>query len=209
MPGASASVFDRYPELRGLYLKHLARYGVKAAAAAHVRCSKQMVDHYAQRNPEFAELQEQALGLHKSEIEETIRSRAMDGVEEPKFTSGGKLVGYITRYSDQLLLAYARRHIPEYREKVERNVSHDHKHEIEHKVDLSQLTEEQIEAMRLLLGSGDDEDNEQVLQVEFEDVEVDPVVAPLPASPSATGVVEPDPRLLPLPQPQLGDEDDE
>ena len=185
------SIFDRYPEIRVLYLKHLARYGVKVAAAAHIRCSTKMVDAYASRHPDFKEQEKQALGIHAGDIEEVIRERAMEGVEEPKFSSGGKLIGYVTRFSDTLLLAYARRHIPEYREKSERSVENKHTVEVEHKVDLAELTDEQRDALRLLLGNSDDE--------EQPDEVVKPVVTVEPVG---------DPRALP-PTPQLGDEDDE
>lgn len=149
------TVLDRYPELRRLFLTHLARFGSLAAAATHIRCSVAMVKAYAERNRQFAEHMDDAINEHRGKIEQAIYERAIEGVEEPKFGNGGQ-IGTVRKYSDQLLLAYAKRHIPEYREgdvnRTEVNVQGTVSHE--HAVDLKQLSGEQRSALRLLLGEG-------------------------------------------------------
>lgn len=147
------TVLDRYPELRKVFLKHLARYGSLAAAATHIRCSVAMVRAFAERSPQFAEALEDALDEHRGKIEQAIYERAVEGVEEPKFGNGGQ-IGTVRKYSDQLLLAYAKRHIAEYREgevsRTEVNVQGTVSHE--HSLDMKLLSGEQRKALRLLLG---------------------------------------------------------
>lgn len=164
--GTVPAVFDRYPEIRMLYLKHLARYGVVTAAAAHCRVTPKQVEAYRHRHEDFAELEQQAFNAHKAGIEDAIRERAIEGVDEPRFGPGGMLVGYVKRFSDTLLLAYARRHIPEYREKVEQTgtVQHDHLHA--HRVEVNALTAEQRNALRLLLGDSEEPEPVKLLKVE-------------------------------------------
>jgi hypothetical protein len=149
--GYRIGVLERYPELRAVFLKHLATYGNLTAAAAHVRLSQEQIDLTCRNKPWFQAEVEAAKAQHQALIERTIHQRAIDGWDEPKFNQTG-IVGHVRRYSDTLLIAYARRHIPEYREgdttlsKVEGEVVH------KHKVDVGQLTDEQRNALRLLLG---------------------------------------------------------
>jgi len=145
------NTMDRYPELRKAFLKHLARYGSIAAAATYIRVSVAMVKEYATRNPDFADAWEDALDEHRGKIEQAIYERGVVGVEEPKFGAGGQ-IGTVRKYSDALLLAYAKRHIAEYREgDVSRTVvSGAVQHE--HAVDMKALSGEQRSALRMLLG---------------------------------------------------------
>lgn len=145
------SVMERYPELRAVFLNHLAIYGNITAAAAHCRMSYEQVEALSRAAPWFRAEVDHAHAKHKALIEKTIHTRAIDGWEEPKFNQTG-IVGHVRRFSDTLLIAYARRHIPEYREgdttvsQVEGEVVH------RHKVDVGQLTAAQRAALRLLLG---------------------------------------------------------
>src|SRR5205807_601275 len=49
-------------------------------------------------------------------IEAEIRRRAMEGWDEPVYQQGAR-VGTVRKYSDTLLIFYAKRRMPEYREK--------------------------------------------------------------------------------------------
>jgi len=82
---------------------------------------------------------EEAMDVFRASIEAEIHRRAISGVDEKRFHQGSPVMdyeldedgepimgedgkplmkhAYIRRYSDSLLLAYARRHIPEYNEK--------------------------------------------------------------------------------------------
>lgn len=149
-------ILNRYPELRRIFLKHLARYGNIAAACAYIKVSPYTLDLYKQANPWFAEQMETAKEAHTALIEKTIHERAIDGWLEPKFGKFG-VTGYVRKFSDQLLIAYARRHVPEYRQ-GEANVTTvqgtvDHVHSVK----AAELAPEQRQALRLLLGTGDDD----------------------------------------------------
>jgi len=156
----SPSVLARYPELRRVFAKHLARFGNPRAAAAHCRLSHELVQEAIKADPDFASMVEQAKAEHHGGIEEAIRTRAIDGWEETKYSNLGP-IGTVTRYSDTLLLAYAKRHIPEYRERATLAVSAQVEHK--HAIDLTQLTTEQRVALRLLLGTSQ---SQRLIQVE-------------------------------------------
>jgi len=160
-PRKLGSVLARYPELRRAFLKHLARFGSIAGAASYVRLSRAQVEDWAKQVPEFACEMEDALDEHRGKIEQAIYERAVEGVQEPKFNAQG-VVGYTTKYSDQLLLAYAKRHIREYREgdinRTEVVGQVDHRHA----VDLKELSGDQRQALRLLLGEGDKENRPRI-----------------------------------------------
>lgn len=146
-------MLDRYPELRREYLRHLARFGSESRAAAHIRCSTTLIRAFMEKNKQFAVHVQEALDEHRGVIEKAIYERAIEGVDEPRFNASG-VVGSVKKYSDTLLLAYARRHIKEYREgdvsRTEVNVNGSVKHE--HAVDVKQLSLAQRQALRLLLG---------------------------------------------------------
>jgi hypothetical protein len=109
---------------------------------------------YAKENAEFAQQCQMAEEEHRARIERAIYERAIEGVEEPRFNNLGAIVGQTTKYSDTLLLAYAKRHLPQYREgdvsrtEVSVNGSVDHTHSLDH----TKLTEGQRSALRVLLG---------------------------------------------------------
>lgn len=157
----------RYPELRRLYLQHLAKYGSRTAAAAYIRVAHDAVTNFAARNPWFGEQREAAERAHKDLIEKTIHQRAIEGWDEPRFGKTG-VVGTVRRFSDQLLVAYARRHIPEYREgdRTTQLVAGEVTHK--HQVDARELTPQQREALRLLLGP-QEEQTEVIKQITLEE----------------------------------------
>lgn len=160
--------FARFPEVRGLFLKHLARYGNMTAAAQHVRCSRSSIRTWIARHPDFQGELDAALDEHRAKIEKAIHDRAILGWNEPKFSTLGQ-IGVVRRYSDQLLLAYAKRHIKEYRDGEaplvhSGTVKHEHVHA--HRVDVRALTKEQRGALRLLLGPPPEEQETKLLSVE-------------------------------------------
>lgn len=157
--GVHAGVFARYPELRALFLKHLARYGNLTAAAAHIRLSLTQVLDWRKDHPDFAADVETAMDHFRASIEGAIHTRAIDGWDEPKFTANGQ-IGTVRRYSDTLLIAYARRHIKEYREgdTVAGEVQHTH----QHVVDVKNLTPQQRAALRVLLAEPEPEVVKQI-----------------------------------------------
>jgi hypothetical protein len=150
-PRNGTTVLMRYPELRRLFLKHLSRYGNITAAAHHIRVSVETVETFRRAHPWFQAQMDEAHQAHTALIEQTIHSRAIDGWLEPRFGKFG-VQGHVRRFSDALLIAYAKRHVKEYREgdvqrtEVSGVVNH------QHAVAADQLTPEQREALRKLLG---------------------------------------------------------
>lgn len=73
----------------------------------------------------FADRFREIDGLFRDSIEAEIRRRAIQGIDEPII--GGKdrdeVVITVKRYSDKLLEMYAKRHIPEYRERQQLDVN--------------------------------------------------------------------------------------
>jgi hypothetical protein len=65
-----------------------------------------------QRDPEFARQVELARSVGASVLEDEAMRRGLQGVEKPVF-QGGKLVGHVREFSDTLLLALLRAHLPE------------------------------------------------------------------------------------------------
>ncbi len=149
--------FSQFPELRKAYLRHLRAFGNRTSAACSVGMTLSQVNNWRDNNEDFRLEEEQAIESFKGEIEEAIKKRAIEGWDEPRFGQNG-IQGTVRRYSDQLLLAYARRHIPEYRQgdatTTQATVTVDHKHSVEVKA----LTAEQRSALRLLLGTTDEDE---------------------------------------------------
>jgi hypothetical protein len=154
--GTNTSLLKRYPELRRLFLKHYARYGNATAAAHHIRVSLESIEEFRKKHPWFQAQMNEAQAAHSALIEQTIHERAIDGWLEPRFGKFG-VMGHVRRFSDTLLIAYARRHIKDYREgdvqhtEVSGNVDH------RHSVNPAELTPAQREALRMLLGDPEEQ----------------------------------------------------
>lgn len=150
-----SAALAKYPELRRLFCQAVARHGSFAAGATAIRLPTQTIQMYMQNDPEFARQVEMAKDEHRAKIEQAIYRRAIEGVDEPRFSGTGQVVGTVTKYSDTLLLAYAKRHIPEYREgdvsRTEISVNGTLEHE--HRVQAKELTGEQRAALRTLLAA--------------------------------------------------------
>lgn len=101
----------RYPEIRALFLKRVARYGSEPAAAASLRITMDQVNRFSETYPEFAEQIEIARGQFLGKLEREAVSRAIHGVEEDVFQQG-RVVGTRVRKSDRLLLALLRKADP-------------------------------------------------------------------------------------------------
>lgn len=109
------------------YLKHklieyMRAYGRPYQAARYIGISKKCIEEHLDSDPEFAEEYDLARGEFMEGIDQEVRRRAIEGWEEPVFQMG-LFVGYVRKYSDTLLMAYAKRHDPGYREKQSLDVT--------------------------------------------------------------------------------------
>ncbi len=77
-------------------------------------------------------------------IEAEIHRRAIEGWEEP-LVSAGKRIGTVRKYSDTLLIFYAKKRIPSYREKQQLDVTMPG--QVQRDAALQALTDEEIEIL--------------------------------------------------------------
>ena len=103
------------PKQVELFLRSLSITGrvKESATAAGLRYST--VYRLRATDEDFADDWDESLYEYQDRLEAEIERRAVEGYDEPVFHQG-EVCGYKRRFSDQLLLAIAKRHIPEYRE---------------------------------------------------------------------------------------------
>jgi len=94
------------------YCKELAKSGEHARAREKVGVCGKTVDKHRLKFPEFDKLVEEAMESYRASLAAEIHRRGVDGWEEPVF-QGGIEVGKKQRFSDALLLAQAKRHMPD------------------------------------------------------------------------------------------------
>jgi hypothetical protein len=135
-------------DLQRRFLLHFEQFGLFYQAAEAAGVCGQTVRKCIQEDEEFAERVEEARGKYRDRVEEEVRRRAMEGVlrhvttgkgliyieSDTEFetiqTSSGpvqrpKMVPLMERvYSDNLLLALARKHDPGFRDKQSVDVNH-------------------------------------------------------------------------------------
>jgi hypothetical protein len=109
------------PEQKVLYCETLREHGNHAQArlAVGMRAEAHLVKAARAEDEEFDAQIDEALELFRFEqIEDTIRRRAVDGVEKDVWWNGAK-VGTEIVLSDRLLALLARAHVPAYKDKLE------------------------------------------------------------------------------------------
>lgn len=113
--GNSSSKFTA--SRREKYLAILRDTGEPATARDEVGiCYGTIVEH-RRKTPGFRDDEEESLRQYRATIGKEIHRRAIEGVDEPVFYLG-EVAGYVRKYSDRLLIEHAKRHVPEYREKI-------------------------------------------------------------------------------------------
>ena len=106
------------------FVERLAETGRKCQTAREIGVSYGNVCRHYKKDKEFATAVEEAMDLYRDSIAEEIDRRGRIGWDEPIWYQGVQ-VGTVRKYDGTLLLAHARRHIPEYRDKlqVDQNVA--------------------------------------------------------------------------------------
>jgi hypothetical protein len=100
-------------------------------------------------DPKYAEAFTRAHSQFKEGLEEELHLRARIGELEPVWYQGQK-VGTVRKKSDILLMFAMKKHIPEYRDTSTTNVSLTADIQANVSIDLSQLTEDQLDALDTL-----------------------------------------------------------
>jgi hypothetical protein len=109
----------RQAEQKARYLKTVGQVGTLTAGCRAARCSPHTVYAWREHDLAFAMAEAEARTAFADAVEEEAIRRAWHGIKRPIY-QGGKLVGYETVYSDNLLLQLLRAHKPEkYRENVQ------------------------------------------------------------------------------------------
>jgi hypothetical protein len=94
------------------FLSTLSEGSFIGRACEAIGVTRQAVWKLQRADPEFARQVEVARSVGASVLEDEAMRRGLQGVEKPIF-QGGKLVGHVREYSDTLLLALLRAHLPE------------------------------------------------------------------------------------------------
>jgi hypothetical protein len=105
-------------ERKDAYCKHIELTGRRAEAARHVMVSEATVSNHVKKDLNFRAQLEAAMSFFRDTLVKEAHRRAVDGTEEPVYYKGIKC-GSLQRYSDTLLLALMKRHMPEFRDKIE------------------------------------------------------------------------------------------
>ena len=101
------------------YIATLARVGETALARrAAGGVTRENVQAHLRRDPEFRTSCTEAMARYKAHLGVTIHNRGVNGWMEPRFDKEGNIVGEVWKFSERLLLAQAKRHCPEYRDRV-------------------------------------------------------------------------------------------
>lgn len=95
-----------------LFLKALAETGNVSEAARKARLDRSNAYQIKRQDPAFAAAWDDALDMAVDQLEAEARSRAVEGVEQPRFHQG-RICGTVRKYSDSLLMFLLRAHRPE------------------------------------------------------------------------------------------------
>lgn len=104
-------------QIEDRYLGALAATGRKQHSADVAGVSYATTVAYAKSDPDFAARILEAERRYDELVEKEIERRAMKGLKEPVY-QGGKFCFTKKKFSDQLLLALAKKRMPEYRDKA-------------------------------------------------------------------------------------------
>lgn len=148
-PGAEDAPFE--DERKQRFLAELEKTGLPVLARDAANVSAETVLRHRNTRPEFEAAYQHAMDKHRAGIERTIYDLG-SGAKTKAIYWNGEVVGYEAIYDTKCLLAYAKRHIPEYRESlsVEQHTHHTGGVAVG-LADLGKLSRPQRELLRQLL----------------------------------------------------------
>jgi hypothetical protein len=116
-PEAERDIFAHisHPKKRRFLIRYGDTGGSIVKAAKLVGIGRRTHYQWLQDDPDYAEAFEQAQKLALDVVEAEIIRRGIKGYKEPIIYQG-KVTGLVRRYSDNLLMFYAKRRDPQYRD---------------------------------------------------------------------------------------------
>ena len=105
-------------EIKRKYIERICKTGLLAQSALDVGVSIETARVNRNNDEQFGDAVNFALDIYRDRIQSEIHRRGIEGVRQPVFYMGQQC-GVIRKYSDRMLEMHAKRHIPEYRDKVE------------------------------------------------------------------------------------------
>jgi hypothetical protein len=140
--GKRELVKESTPARQQRFLEEVAKVGILEVAA--IRAGIQRMQHYRWlENPEYAEAYAIAQRESDARLEAEIRRRGEEGYKRAVWHLG-KQVGEETVYSDNLLMFYVKRRMPEYRDVSSTSVNLTANVQTNVRIDLTKLTDEQL-----------------------------------------------------------------
>lgn len=113
--GARGIVTDKR---KAIFIRYLAQTGIVGRASTAAGWPRGYAYTLRKEDPEFAKLWDQAVEFSTDALEEAARVRAIEGISKPVYQQK-ELVGYVTEYSDALLIQLLKAKRPnEFRENV-------------------------------------------------------------------------------------------
>lgn len=109
-------------EQRKTFLQKLAETGLQVRACEEAGVNRRVVYSLRKEDKEFEHSYETAMQVYREILEAEIHRRAVEGWLEPVFYQGAA-VGAVRKWDSNLLQFHAKRHIPEYREKQQVELS--------------------------------------------------------------------------------------
>jgi len=154
------SVYGKFDDAsRHVFLDHYRRTAVLYKSAHAANLSTQTIRNYILKDSEFAYQVKQAKEMYMELILQEVHRRGIEGIDAP-IVYRGKVVGTIKKYSDRMLAVLAKHYDPEYRQRYDvtstnksTNVNVDVPAD---RIDLTKLTDEQLEGLEILRRSGDE-----------------------------------------------------
>lgn len=158
-------------ERREAFYRLLEETGVLNYSAYSVGVHPKTEYTYRLSNAEHAARVEECIEKYRQSIESEIYRRGVEGINKPLVFQGRLTGDTVREYSDPLLMFKAKRHIPEYREKIDVNQTTRHEGGAPAPLDVRSMTREQRDALRVLLGPDNGPDVEDAKVVEGDVIE--------------------------------------
>lgn len=102
-----------------IFLDHLTRTGRYAHSAIKAKIELSTITRLRKNDREFSNMCEERMAVFRDRLEKECYRRAVEGWDEAIFDKLGRPVGTVRKFDGKLLELMLKRHIPEFRDKME------------------------------------------------------------------------------------------